>query len=456
MTAAAPAPAAALGDGGGRAILHVDMDAFYVSVELRSRPELRGKPVVVGGTGRRGVVAAASYEARRYGVHSAMSSVTARRRCPHAVFLPGDHALYTRVSTQVHEIFEAVTPLVEPLALDEAFLDVTGALRALGPAHTIGNGIRRRVHDELGIECSVGGATTKFLAKLASKAAKPRIVGGEIRPGAGVVLVPPGRELDFLHPLPVQALWGVGPTTLERLQRLGVRTVRDLADLPVTTLVHTLGQAQGRHLHDLAWAVDDRPVEAAREVKSIGHEETFASDRFTFDELHAELVRLADAVSARLRAHGTGARTVTVKLKFADFTLVSRAHTLPSPVATTAAILAAADELLAAIDLRQGVRLLGVSVSNFGEPAEQLSFEALLQPAPSAAPSPGATAAAAAAAAADWTTATDAIDAIRERFGVAAIGPASTLSPTGLRQARRGAQQWGPDHDPDGGRRSPA
>ena len=444
---------AALGDGGTRAILHVDMDAFYVSVELRRRPELRGKPVVVGGTGRRGVVAAASYEARRYGVHSAMASVTARRKCPHAVFLPGDHELYAQVSAQVHEIFHSVTPLVEPLALDEAFLDVTGALRSVGSARTIGEGIRRRVHDELGIDCSVGGATTKFLAKLASKAAKPRIVAGEIRPGAGIVLVPPGGELDFLHPLPVQALWGVGPQTLERLQRLGVRTVRDLAELPVTTLVHALGQAQGRHLHDLAWAVDDRPVEAEREVKSIGHEETFASDRFTFDELHAELVRLADAVSARLRTHGAGARTVTVKLKFADFTLVSRAHTLPSPVATTAAILAAADELLAGVELRQGVRLLGVSVSNFGEPAEQLSFEALLHPASAAAapgPAPRAVAATPSDAwsPADWTTATDAIDAIRERFGTTAIGPASTLSATGLRLARRGAQQWGPDHDP--------
>lgn len=441
-------PETALGSGGSRAILHVDMDAFYVSVELRRRPDLRGKPVVVGGTGRRGVVAAASYEARRYGVHSAMASVTARRRCPNAVFLPGDHELYGAVSAQVHEIFHSVTPLVEPLALDEAFLDVTGALRSLGPAAEIAADIRRRVHDELGIDCSVGGAPTKFLAKLASKAAKPRIVGGEIHPGAGVVFVPPGGELAFLHPLPVQALWGVGPTTLERLQRLGVRTVGDLAQLPVTTLIHALGQAQGQHLHQLAWAVDERGVESDRELKSIGHEETFAHDRHTYDELHREAVRLADAVGARLRAHGTGARTVSVKVKFADFTLVTRSHTLPGPVTTSIAILATADELLRAIDLRQGVRLLGVSVSNFGEPAEQLSFDALL--AAGGGPTGPADAGAGpstAPAIPEWNTATDAIDAIRERFGAAAIGPASILSGGSLRVAKRGAQQWGPDHD---------
>jgi len=424
-------------------ILHVDMDAFYASVELLSRPMLRGQPVIVGGSGSRGVVLSATYEARAFGVRAAMSMGRARRLCPEATVISPDHRRYARVSDGVMEIFRSVTAAVEPLSLDEAFLDISGALRRFGSPTTIAELIRARVFDEQGITCSVGGAPNKFVAKVASGHAKPD----------GMLLIPADSIVAFLHPLPVQALWGVGPATLERLQRLGVRTVRDLAELPVTTLVHALGQAQGRHLHDLAWAVDDRPVEAEREVKSIGHEETFASDRFTFDELHAELVRLADAVSARLRTHGAGARTVTVKLKFADFTLVSRAHTLPSPVATTAAILAAADELLAGVELRQGVRLLGVSVSNFGEPAEQLSFEALLHPASAAAapgPAPRAVAATPSDAwsPADWTTATDAIDAIRERFGTTAIGPASTLSATGLRLARRGAQQWGPDHDP--------
>jgi DNA polymerase IV len=422
-----------LGEDGGRAILHVDMDAFYVGVELRRRPELRGKPVVVGGTGSRGVVAAASYEARRFGVFSAMSSVVARRRCPNAVFLPGDHELYASVSREVHRIFHDVTPLVEPLALDEAFLDVTGSLRLLGTAYDIATHIRRRVADELELACSVGGGTSKFIAKLASKEAKPRVGPDGVRPGAGVLLIEPGAELSFLHPLPVQALWGVGPATFERLTRLGVRTVGDLAALEVGALVASVGKAHGQHLHRLARAIDDRPVEPERAMKSIGHEETFAHDKHTHEELRREAVRLADAVAARLRSQGVGARTVTLKVRFSEFTTVTRSHTVPAPVATAAAILAAVDPLLAAIDAQQGVRLLGISTSNFGEPAEQLSLDALLDDG--------------GAAAQDWVTASETIDAIRERFGAASIGPASTVSTSGLRLVRRGAQQWGPDHD---------
>lgn len=415
----------------GRAVLHVDMDAFYVGVELRRRPELRGKPVVVGGSGRRGVVAAASYEARRYGVFSAMPSVTARRKCPHAVFLSGDHDLYAQVSRDVHEIFRSVTPHLEPIALDEAFLDVTGSVRLFGSVAEIARLLRDRIATELELACSVGGATNKFIAKLASKAAKPKIVDGQVRPGRGVLLVAPGAELDFLHPLPVAALWGVGPATLQRLDRFGVRTVGDLAQIDLDVLIGAVGAAHGRHLHDLSWGRDDRDVESERETKSIGHEETFAHDRHTHDELMLEAVRLADAVSSRLRATGAGARTITVKLRFADFTTVTRAHTVPAPVVTSKAIVDAAAQLIARIDVSAGVRLLGISVSSFGEPAEQLTLDDLM--------------AGDRAVAADWVAASGTIDAIRERFGARSIGPASAVSSDGLRLVRPGAQQWGPD-----------
>jgi DNA polymerase IV len=415
-----------------RTILHVDMDAFYVSVELRRRPDLHGKPVVVGGTGRRGVVAAASYEARRYGVFSAMPSARARRLCPHAVFLPGDHDLYAQVSRQVHDIFRDVTPIFEPLALDEAFLDVTGALRLFGSAEVISQRIRARVADELDLVCSVGGGTNKFIAKLASKRAKPVITDAGVRPGAGIVLVAPGDELAFLHPLPVGSLWGVGPATLERLERFGVHTVGDLAALDLATLVAAVGQAHGRHLHDLAWARDTRPVETERDAKSIGHEETFAHDKHSHDELVREAVRLADGVASRLRASGTGARTVTLKVRFGDFTTITRAHTLPAPVVTAQAIVAAAEPMLRLIDVAPGVRLLGISVSGFGAPAEQLSLDDLLAGEPSTA--------------SEWVAASETIDAIRERFGNTAIGPASSVTADGLVVVRPGRQQWGPDH----------
>ena len=416
-----------------RTILHVDMDAFFVSVELLRRPELRGRPVVVGGTGPRGVIAAASYEARRFGVHSAMPSSTARRLCPDAVFLPGDHARYAEVSAEVLELFRAVTPLVEPISLDEAFLDVTGAVRLFGEGIEIGRGLRTEVHRSTGLTCSVGVAPNKFLAKLASEAAKPTAGPSGVREGRGVVEVAPGGELAFLHPLPVQALWGVGPATLERLTRLGVRTVGDLAELDEAALVASVGRSHGRHLHRLAHGLDDRPVEPERATKSIGHEETFATDRFTHEELHRELVRLADAVAARVRAHGSGARTVSLKVRFAGFRTVTRSVTLPAPVDTAHAIVAALEPLLAAIDPAPGVRLLGVSAANFGPPAEQLTLSDLLTDGPTPA--------------AEWQAAEQTVDAIRSRFGAAAIGPASAVGRRGLSIVRRGAQQWGPDDE---------
>ena len=293
-------------DQARRTILHVDMDAFFVSVELRRRPDLQGQPVVVGGTGNRGVVAAASYEARRYGVHSALPSAVARRRCPHAVFLPGSHELYSEVSEQVHEIFRRYTPLIEPLSLDEAFLDVSGATRLFGEGTQIAAGIRHDVRDELELGCSVGVASNKFLAKLASVEAKPRATPDRVLPGRGVVEVPPDRILEFLHPLPVSKLWGVGPKTLEKLERLGIRTVGDLAGFDERTVVNSLGRASGVHLLALSKGFDERPVEVGREVKSIGHEETYPQDVHLLADLERELVRLSDAVSARLRRHRNG------------------------------------------------------------------------------------------------------------------------------------------------------
>jgi len=431
-----------------RTILHVDMDAFYVSVELRRHPELHGKPVVVGGNGPRGVVAAASYEARRYGVHSAMPGSVARRLCPQAVFLSGDHELYASVSRDVREILDEATPWIEPLALDEAFLDVTGALRLLGDGVAIARNIRERVQTALDLSCSVGVAPNKFLAKLASVAAKPKASPDGIRPGVGVFEVRRGHELEFLHPLPVQRLWGVGPATLEKLQRFGVANVGDLFRLGEQTLVAALGKASGRHLFALSQAIDDRPVETDRMMKSIGHEETFARDLHELAELRTELVRLSDAVASRLRHHGVGARTMSLKVRFAGFTTITRSVTLPSPVATAAAILGAVGPLLANIDPTPGVRLLGVHSSNFGEPAEQLRLDEMFTTT-----AVGTSALAPVAAGegdvppADWVDASVAIDAIRERFGDLAIGPASAVSRRGLRLVRKGAQQWGPDHD---------
>ncbi|MBI4935261.1 MAG: DNA polymerase IV [Actinobacteria bacterium] len=422
-----------------RTILHVDMDAFYVSVELRRRPDLVGQPVVVGGTGSRGVIAAASYEARRFGVFSAMPSATARRLCPHAVFLPGDHDLYGSVSAEVHEVFHSVTPFIEPLALDEAFLDVTGSVRLFGDGVAIAHRVRDLVWDRLQLRCSVGVAPNKFLAKLASKAAKPVARPDGVSPGPGVVEVRPGEELAFLHPLPVKALWGVGPATLERLTRFGVTTVGDLAQLDEATLVAAVGSAHGRHLHQLSWAIDDRPVEVDRETKSIGHEETFATDRHTHDELHRELVRLADAVAARLRAHGTGARTFQLKVRFAGFHTITRAVTVPAALQTAHGIVQALEPLLQAVDPSPGVRLLGVSASNFAESAEQLSMDDLLT----------GDGGVASATAGEWQAAEETMDAIRSRFGRSAIGPASAVTRDGLRVVRKGGQQWGPDEHPE-------
>jgi len=405
------------------------MDAFFVSVELLRRPELRGQPVVVGGTGNRGVVAAASYEARSFGVFSAMPTARARRLCPHAVFLQGDHRLYGEVSGRVMAIFRSFTPLVEPISLDEAFLDVTGARRRAGDGPTIARAIRTRVYDDEQLTCGVGVAASKLVAKMASAAAKPRITPTGPKPGLGVLVVAPGEEAAFMHPLPARRLWGVGPKTFERLARLGVHTIGDIAALPLPTLVHAVGDAHGRHLHAVANGVDDRPVEPEQQVKSVGHEETFPHDVYDGERLRREIVRMADAVASRLRAAGLAGRTVVLKLRFGDFRTITRSVTLGSMVDDAPAIARAAGDLLAAVDPAPGVRLLGVSVSGLGGgPARQLSFDDI--------------------GARSWGDASGAIDQIRARFGEAAIGPAAAMGRDGLRIKRRGDDPWGPSSDP--------
>jgi DNA polymerase IV len=410
---------------GSRTVLHVDMDAFYASVELLRRPELRGQPVVVGGSGERGVVAAASYEARRYGIRSAMPATRARRLCPHAVFLPGDHDHYGEVSARIMAVFREMTPLVEPLSLDEAFLDVTGTRRLHGDGATIARAIRERVLAQEGLTCSVGVAPTKLLAKLASEAAKPRASLAGTEAGPGVVVVEPGDELAFLHPLPVQALWGVGPKTLEKLKRLGVQTVGDLAAIDERALVASLGAAHGAHLHRLSRGIDDRAVVPDQAPKSIGHEETFAHDHHRHETLHRELLRLSDSVAGRLRAAGVAGRTVTVKVRFGDFHTITRSATPGRPLDTGPDIVGVAADLLRQVDPTPGVRLLGVHVSGLVDGGtRQLSLDDL-----------GGT---------SWTEATTAVDAIRARFGADAIVPGALAGPEGIRIKRRGDQQWGP------------
>ncbi len=329
----------------------------------------------------------------------------------------------------MHAIFQTVTPQVEPIALDEAFLDVTGARRRLGGGSEIAEQIRTAVREQLGLACSVGVAGTKLVAKLASEAAKPRVSPAGIEPGLGVKVVDPSEELAFLQSHPVQALWGVGPATLARLQRLGVSTVGDLALLPEASLVAALGQANGRHLHELACGIDERPVEPDRPLKSVGHEETFPADLHTHAALERELVRLSDSVASRLRAQGLRGRTITVKVRFHDFRTITRASTVPQPIDTGPAVLHAASALLREVEVSSGVRLIGVSASTLSHRSvEQLTLGV------EATTEDGA-----------WDHASEAVDAIRRRFGPEAIAPASLAGPGGVRVARRGAQQWGPD-----------
>jgi len=461
--AAAAAAHGPAGGSGDRVILHVDMDAFFASVEVLDDPTLAGRPVIVGGSGRRGVVAACTYEARMYGVHSAMPSSVARRLCPGAVFVHGRFHRYVEESRRLHAVLASYTPLVEGISLDEAFLDVSGAVHLFGSGPTMGHAIRGRVRDELRLDCSVGVGRSKFMAKLASKAAKPRATRTGIEPGPGVVEVPAGEEIAFLHPLPVRALWGIGPATERRLLALGVTTVGELAAVPPDALERYLGQAAGRHLSELSRAIDERPVVPEQEAKSIGHEETFATDLWEIGELQRRLQRMVDASATALRRADRVTRTVTVKLRFADFTQTTRSHTLDGPVDATPAIAAVAAALLDSVDLSRGVRLLGVSLSGLAEPGAGTQLRMELDT-PGADPvgtaDPDALAEADdvaragllrdAARAAErlqetWGSVTDAVDAVRARYGGEAVGPASLVTPEGIRVRRRGEAQWGPE-----------
>jgi DNA polymerase-4 len=339
-------------------IMHVDLDAFFAAVEQLDNPSLRGSCVIVGGLGTRGVVSTASYEAREFGVHSALPMARARKACPHATFLSPRMHRYSEKSDEVMAILRSVTPLVEPLSIDEAFLDVGGARRLLGEPATIGRLIRTRIRDEAGLTASVGAASTKFLAKLASDLAKPD----------GLLVVAPGSEVEFLAPLPVSRLWGVGPAIRRKLDRMGLRTIGDVAALDEQVLVSALGDALGRHLHALARNDDARGVEIEREAKSIGAEETFGTDLRTGDACDRELVRLSDRVGGRIRHAELCARTITLKIRFANFETKTRARTLPEATDVTRVVLDTARELLDGFDLARGVRLLGVSLSHF-EPA---------------------------------------------------------------------------------------
>ena len=416
-----------------RTILHVDMDSFYASVEMLRDPTLVGKPVIVGGDGPRGVVASCNYEARSYGIHSAMPSMRAKQLCPHAIFLHGRFDDYAAHSKRFHAIFRSYTPLVEGISLDEAFLDVSGATALFGPGEQIAHDVRRRIHEELSLACAVGVAPNKLLAKLASKVAKPTASRRGPVAGKGVVVVAPGDELAFLHPLPIRALWGVGPATQSRLDRFGIRTVGDLAELPVETLVSAVGKAAGQQLHDLAWGRDDRPVVPDAEPKSIGHEETYARDLHSAEAIEPELVRMADAVASRLRKADLAGRTVTLKIRFHDFHTITRAQTLERATATATDIANVAKELLRHVDPAPGVRLVGVTVSNLGRPeAEQLTLDDMLRPAAT-------------------ERAADAVEQIRKRFGEASVGPATLVGNDGLRVKRQGDTQWGPAQEPTRG-----
>ncbi|MGO4343631.1 DNA polymerase IV [Pedococcus sp. 2YAF34] len=403
-------------DDTGCTVLHVDMDAFYASASLLSRPELVGTPVIIGGGGNRGVVLSATYEARRFGVASAMPMSRARRLCPQATVIAPDHHLYSQISAAVMATFDTITPLVEPLSLDEAFLDVAGSVRRLGNPARIGQLIRDTIHDEQGITCSVGVAPTKFVAKLASGLAKPD----------GLVVVPRDEVVTFVQQLPVGALWGVGDKTEETLLRLGLHTVADIAHTPLDTLRRALGDSAGPHLHDLAWGRDPRGVEPVRRERSIGSDETFEFDVDDPVQIHRHLLKLSDRTAARVRAAGMMGRTVTIRVRFSDFTTITRSRTLRDPTDVSREIYETARSLYDALGLQRArIRLVGVRmeglVEGAGAPIQGLLDE----------PEQG------------WREADRAVDRASARFGAGSVRPASLISDA---ERRRHASGRGDTH----------
>jgi DNA polymerase-4 len=391
-------------------ILHVDMDAFYASVATRERPDLQDVPVIVGG-GYRGVVLSANYLARQYGVRSAMTSTRARRLCPHAVFLAPDYDTFSTVSTAVMETFRRVTPLVEVLSLDEAFLDVRGSVRRLGSPVLIAEELRARIHDEQGITCSVGVAGSVSVAKLASRRAKPD----------GVVVVAPEEVTSFLHPLDVGELYGVGEKTRAMLHRLGLVRVGDVAHTPLRTLQRAVGDALGRQLHDLSWGSDRREVVAGTATafglgggqpdKSMGAQETFGRDTDDREVVLREMLKLTAKVAGRMRVAGVAGRTVSITVRFADFTTITRARTLAEATDVTQEVYRAAVGLYDALGLQRArIRLVGVRVEGL-MPREQVHRQLVLGEREHG-----------------WADADRAVDRATRRFGSSAVRPASLLT----------------------------
>jgi DNA polymerase IV len=337
-------------------ILHADLDAFYASVEQRDDPRLRGRPVIVGA----GVVLAASYEAKAHGVRTAMGGAQARQLCPRAVVVPPRMGVYAKASKAVFEVFRQTTPLVEGLSIDEAFLDVGGLRRISGTPVEIATRLRRDVRERVGLPITVGVARTKFLAKVASGVAKPD----------GLLEVPPDGELAFLHPLPVERLWGVGPVTAGKLRDRGITSVGEVARLGEAALVSMVGQASGRHLHALAHNRDPRPVDVGRRRRSIGSQRALGRSRRSFEDLDAVVIGLVERVTRRMRGAGRAGRTVVLRLRFDDFSRATRSHTLPWPTSHSQTILVTARALLATampMIRRQGITLVGVAVANLDD-----------------------------------------------------------------------------------------